>query len=326
MKRKALICGFNNTAGCAALSCCQNDATIIDRLLSNNYDGTKNFDTQRITDVNYVDKKKFVQYFKELLKSNDNVEISLFYFSGHGYSENNKTGIVLADGSRISSDEIATIVHDSNVPNKVLIFDSCHSGGILDMSSFAVMNKGVTLITACKNDEVAIAGKKHSVFTSLLIRSLIGEAADIRGIITASSIYAYIDMALDDAWSTQRPIFKTHVSEFAYIRKSRPYVEAALLKDIPNLFEDINALFHLDPSYEPVRNNKEEEKEYGLPKEEHVEIFKKLQLLERVGLVEPINLPIDKNNMYWAAMYSKSCRLTDIGKGYWYRAKINSIR
>lgn len=40
--------------------------------------------------------------------------------------------------------------------------------------------------------------------------------------------------------------------------------------------------------------------------------MKLLQRLERVGLVEPV----DTAHMYYAAMESKSCRLTALGKYY----------
>ena len=328
MKRKAFIYGFNKTSGCKDLSSCVNDATRVKDLLMSNYDSTKNFTTCLVTDSEYTNKDTIVHNLNELLKSNDSTEISLFYFTGHGYLNNDETGIVLADGSLVSSVEISNLVRKSNVPNKILILDSCYSGGVLDMSSLAILDKGVTLISACKDDEFAISGKKYSVFTDMLIRALSGEAADIRGFITASSIYTYIDMVLD-SWGTQRPVFKTHVSEFAYIRRAKPIIEAEILRDIPNLFAEADAIFPLDPSYEEVRNSDEEKEKYCEPNAFNVSKFKKLQSLARAGLVEPTgvkDLEGDKNHMYWAAIYSKGCRLTDIGKGYWYRAKMNSIR
>ena len=45
----------------------------------------------------------------------------------------------------------------------------------------------------------------------------------------------------------------------------------------------------------------------------NTEIFKKIQKLESVGVVVPNGTP----HMYYAAMESKSCRLTATGKYYW---------
>ena len=45
----------------------------------------------------------------------------------------------------------------------------------------------------------------------------------------------------------------------------------------------------------------------------HMAIFKELQLFESVGLIEPVGT----DHMYFAAMESRSCRLTALGLHYW---------
>jgi len=52
-------------------------------------------------------------------------------------------------------------------------------------------------------------------------------------------------------------------------------------------------------------------------KAENIKIFKDLQKLQSVGLV----VPVDENFMYFAAMNSKSCKLTALGYHYWRLAK-----
>lgn len=49
--------------------------------------------------------------------------------------------------------------------------------------------------------------------------------------------------------------------------------------------------------------------------------FFDLQKLEGVGLVVPVN----EEHMYYAAMNSKSCKLTPIGKRYWKLVKEGRI-
>lgn len=58
---------------------------------------------------------------------------------------------------------------------------------------------------------------------------------------------------------------------------------------------------------------------YSVP--DNVTIFKDLQKFESVGLV----VPVDEDNMYFAAMNSKSCRLTALGYHYWRLVKDKRI-
>ena len=47
---------------------------------------------------------------------------------------------------------------------------------------------------------------------------------------------------------------------------------------------------------------------------DNVKILKDLQKYVSIGLVQPV----DEDHMYYAAMHSKSCRLTPLGKHFWY--------
>ena len=49
----------------------------------------------------------------------------------------------------------------------------------------------------------------------------------------------------------------------------------------------------------------------------HVAVFKELQLFESVGLIEPVGT----EHMYFAAMETKSCKLTALGLHYWRLSK-----
>ena len=53
----------------------------------------------------------------------------------------------------------------------------------------------------------------------------------------------------------------------------------------------------------------------------NVSIFKDLQKLESIGLV----VPVDEEHMYFAAMNSKSCKLTALGYHYWRLVKDKRI-
>lgn len=54
---------------------------------------------------------------------------------------------------------------------------------------------------------------------------------------------------------------------------------------------------------------------------ENTKIFSELQKLEGIGLV----VPVEEEHMYYAAMNSKSCELTAVGKQYWRLVKEKRI-
>ena len=150
--------------------------------------------------------------------------------------------------------------------------------------------------------------------------ALKGGAADVVGNITPGSVYAYIDKALG-SWE-QRPVFKTNVSSFLSLRKVEPAIPLTCLRKITAYFNDVNTPLPLDPSFE-YTNTAEQTHEVVEPyaNEYNVRIFKDLQKLESAGLVQPV----DEEHMYYAAMHSKSCKLTPLGKHFWYLVSQNKI-
>lgn len=55
--------------------------------------------------------------------------------------------------------------------------------------------------------------------------------------------------------------------------------------------------------------------------DENTAVFSDLQKLEGIGLV----VPVGEEHMYYAAMNSKSCELTAVGKQYWKLVKEGRI-
>lgn len=323
MKRKALVVGIDNYEQCP-LTCCCNDAKTIAELLRSNENGDPNFDVLELHNIN----------MKNELKSNirkcfeGDADVALLYFSGHGFIDNLGGYLVTPDCKDddygVSLQEVLAIVNRSKIKNKIVILDSCYSGAMGKdnsmESSCSFIENGVTILTACKSDEVAVEGEKHGMFTSLLIEALNGAAADILGRITIASIYAYIDSNLG-AWE-QRPIFKTNISNFIPVREVKPRVEKEVLRETMQYFDMIDYSCQLDPSFE-YTNNPEYKFEYKKPYADikNVKRFKNLQKLESVGLVVPEN----EEHMYFAAMRSKKCKLTNIGKYYFKLVKNGKI-
>jgi hypothetical protein len=187
-------------------------------------------------------------------------------------------------------------------------------------SDTTAITAGVTILTACTQEQSALESEGHGVFTELLLAALDGEAADLMGNITPGGIYAFIDKSLG-AWE-QRPVFKTNVTFFSPLRFVDAPIDIKILRNLATYFQTADSPYALNPSYEYTNTTSvihEVIEPYATT--QNIQIMKELQQLERVGLV----IPCGTEHMYYAAMESKSCQLTAVGKHYWRLAKHNRI-
>jgi hypothetical protein len=81
-------------------------------------------------------------------------------------------------------------------------------------------------------------------------------------------------------------------------------VELETLRQLPEWFPTADIEFPLDPSYEPDAEPHNED---------HEAVFACLQRCRAAKLVEPVG----EQHMYYAAMKSRGCRLTPLGRHYW---------
>lgn len=309
--RKALVVGIDFYENVSPLYGCVNDAYSVKSGLERHADGTINFSVQLLTATgrdSAISRKALKSKVQELF-SDDHCQVALFYFSGHGYIESTGGYLITSDckdgDDGFPLNELLDIVNMSKATSRIVILDSCHSGiaGTPTKSdNNAVLNEGVTILTASSAEQYATERNGHGVFTTLFVDALNGGASNLVGDITPGSIYAHIDQSLGP-WE-QRPIFKTNVRNFTSIRKVNPPINLVDLRRITELFTDVGAEFKLDPSYEPDSIN---------PISENTEKFSILQKYNRVNLV----VPVGEEHMYYAAMNSKSCKLTPLGIHYW---------
>lgn len=310
--RRALVVGINNYPG-APLSGCVNDASAIASVLETHGDGGPNFAVKLMTGPNDSITKATLKEAVVSLFAGE-CDIALFYFSGHGLISSTGGYIVTPDYQRydegISMDEILALANQSKAKDKIVLLDCCHSGAFgtptTTGSNAAQLVEGLSVLTASRDSESALEINGSGVFTSLVVDALQGGAADLRGHITPGSIYSYVDQALG-AWD-QRPIFKTNVTRFTSLRTTTPHVPLATLRKLCVYFPTAQDEHKLDPSYEDTT---------ATPDAGKVAIFKDLQKFAGIGLVKPV----DEEHMYFAAMNSKSCRLTALGYQYWRLAK-----
>ena len=313
--KKALVVGIDDYPQNPLYGCC-NDAEAVAQILRSNADGSPNFSVMLKKDVY---SKACLRELIEECFSGD-VDVALFYYSGHGHIDALGGYVVTPDYSSydygVSLQDILNIANNSQCKEKIIILDSCYSGFMGNINtvgqSTTIINEGVTILTSSRSSETSMEVNGHGLFTSLLLEALSGGAADVTGHITPGGIYAYIDKALGP-WE-QRPVFKTNVTRFTSLRKVIPQVDISIIRKLCTYFVDENTELALDPSFEPT-NIPNSKYEYIQPYADPIntEIFSDLQRLEGIGLV----IPVGEDHMYFAAMKSKSCALTSIGKHYW---------
>lgn len=306
--RKALIIGINDYP-MSPLSGCINDAVQLASLLERHSDGSPNFSIRKLlSDSHTINRGTLKGEINELFSGDP--EVALFYFSGHGHLNSFGGYIVTPDFERydegVSMDDILSAANRSSAKNRIIILDCCHSGVMgsptITEGRFSELADGVTVMVACRASEAAMESENEGVFTSLLLDALHGGSADLLGNVTPGSVYAYVDRALGP-WE-QRPVFKTNVSSFVSLRNVSPPIDPKILRKICIHFPSPYDEYCLDTSYEDTEPNADANK---------VEIFKELQKMERVGLV----VPVGEDHMYYAAINSKSCKLTAMGIQYW---------
>jgi hypothetical protein len=317
--RKALVVGIDYYEHLTSLSGCVNDAYSLKGVLERHADGTLNFPTPNLLvgtgPGQGVSRRELKDAVRELFE--DDSEIALFYFAGHGYIEDTG-GFLCGSDSETGDDGLALseamqFANASRAANKVILLDSCHSGVAANKpltAGVAEISEGVTVLTASTATQYAVETGGSGVFTRLLVDALNGSAANLVGSITPGSAYAHIDQSLGP-WA-QRPVFKTNVKTFVSLRETEPPIQFEDLLAITTHFPAPDHEFKLDPTYEPERNGAEPS---GTPPPDpiHTAVFKVLQTYARVNLVRPVGAP----HMWHAAMQSKGCELTVLGQHYW---------
>lgn len=313
--RKALCVGINSYSKIKDLNGCVNDAIMIKNTLEYNGDGSKNFDVKLMCSTEqkpYISHNELKEAVEELFRSKS--EIAVFYFSGHGAVDSCGgylcTSEVEQSNQGLSLNDLMFYAGQSKAQNKVIILDSCHAGQVADskkMDNYAILQQGTTILAACAKDEYSMEQNGSGVFTSLLVEALEGGAMNLLGDVSPGSIYSYIDRSLG-AWE-QRPVFKANIQSFVSLRRNKPPIDIRDLRKITSIFSGPYAEFPLDPTFEP---DKHEVTDKRVDKE-HQETFALLQRFVKLNLV----VPVGEEHMYYAAIHSKSCKLTAQGRHYW---------
>lgn len=314
MMKRALLVGIDKYDKMAPLHGCVNDVKALYPLISRNEDDSPNFDCEvRISPGGSVHRRRLIARIDALLAPG--ADVALFYFAGHGERKENDVVIATQDGEKpetgIAMSTILAKVQASKVPEILIILDCCYAGGAGGIPQIggdaAVLRSGVSILSASRSDQPsAETVEGRGVFSTYLCGALESGAADVLGKVTVAGVFSYLSESFGP-WE-QRPMFKSNLDRLHELRLCSPWVPIPDLRRLPKIFKDQHALLPLDPSYEPSAGPKNSKRE---------EVFAILQKCRAAKLVEPVGA----EHMYFAAMQEKACRLTPLGKLYWWMAK-----
>lgn len=313
--RRALVVGIDEYSS-APLRGCVNDATEIAGLLRTHQDGSPDFECRLLTAPPFSITRAILKgKIEDLFR--DEADVALLYFSGHGFANELGGYLVTPDGARndegVSMADVITIANRSKAGEVVVFLDCCYSGALGQvpaLNGLTMLREGISILTASRGSQVSVEIRGRGLFTSLLCAALEGGASDVLGKVTIASIYAYVDQSLG-AWE-QRPLFKALVSKLISLRICSPVVPIEILRLLPNCFASANAELPLDPSFEPDAEPRHPGNE---------QTFSYLQKYRAARLV----VPVGEEHLYYAAMNSKSCKLTPLGQFYWSLASAGKL-
>ena len=329
MKRRALLVGINHYDHMRSLSWCIDDVLAMRQVLEFHENHDPNFSCRTLLgsepapDAPESPPGRERVTFNRLRLALEELfafdEMVLFYFSGHGYQADNGVYLVTQDGigvlPGILLNDILEMANVSPAREVLLIIDSCYSGALgepdqaRDIANL-YLRPGVTLLAAAKSNQQAIEQAGRGLFTQLVIGALKGGASDVRGHVSSTSIYAYVEQALGP-WD-QRPIYKSNAAQLSPIRYCIPDIGDEALRRLPQFFPKPDHHFFLDPSYESTRAE-------GIP--EHIAIFKIFKRYQVARLLRPT---FDED-LYFAAIRNHPVELTPMGQFYWQLAKNNLL-
>jgi hypothetical protein len=314
MLKRALLVGIDQYDRLSPLDGCVNDVNALYPLLSRNEDGSPNFTCQvKISPRGRVDRRHLLTGIEYLLSPG--ADVALFYYAGHGEKKKKDVVIATQDGARpetgVALSSILGQVQESKVKEVLIILDCCYSGAAGGSpqigGNIVMLRSGISILSASRKDQLAEETEDgRGLFSAYLCAALNGGAADVSGKVTTASVFGYLS-DLFGPWE-QRPTFKSNVDRLHTLRQCSPGVPLPELRLLSQIFNDQDTLLRLDESYEPSANPRN-------PK--HEAIFAILQKCRAARLVEPVGT----KHLYYAAMQRKRCRLTPLGKFYWWLAK-----
>lgn len=203
MKLAILIaCSEYSNNKVANLPACKNDLKTIHDLLSASNEFEHIF--QSLNESSHVLSDKLIDFITEHTNSNNEIDQVFFYFSGHGYRDNEDFYFCLeqTDVNKLKSTTISNITLDGylkqlNPKVAIKVVDACFSGETYIKNiddSFLNRNKqtfhDVYFMFSSRSTETSLATNEYSAFTKLFFDAILNQK-DINRI-TYKSIIDYL--------------------------------------------------------------------------------------------------------------------------------------
>lgn len=311
MGKRALLVGIDTYDHFNDLSACVGDVTALAPPLATHDDGTANFAvTTLVSTTARVDRSSLMRHVRQELASQ--TDMVLIYFAGHGAERAGDVILCTQEGNEhdegVAFSALLGLINSSPIEEVIVILDCCFSGGAgsnpVIGGELSYVRPGVAIVTASRHDEVAeeMPTVGQGRFSYFLRAALDGGAADVLGNVGVIGAYAYLRESFGAG--EQSPTFKCNVAQLHRLRRCFPAVPHDEMMRLPEFFEDDPRFeLRLSPAYEPTSPPKDpvKEKTFGI-----------LQRFRAAKLVEPVAVP----HMYDAAMKSRTCRLTPLGRHY----------
>lgn len=124
----ALVVGVSNYSlmGAQNLGFCKNDIKYFSEALVKGL-SVKKEQIVKLGENDVVKKQSFISALRKFDFEDENEDTFIFYFSGHGGIDCNKHFLIFSDGY-LETEDLIEHINKINTKNKLLIFDTCHSG------------------------------------------------------------------------------------------------------------------------------------------------------------------------------------------------------
>ncbi|TGJ98162.1 hypothetical protein EHQ53_00020 [Leptospira langatensis] len=159
-----------------------------------------------------ADKKGILSIFEEVAKESAPEDLLLVFIAGHGANQDGKFYFLTStfdpenpnySENGFSQEDFVSSIAKVNATRKLLIFDTCDSGGewttqFKELGNLA-KSAGLCVIASTleKEDAYESSALEHGVFTTALLEGL-GGRANTNGKVTASSLISYINLRVPE--------------------------------------------------------------------------------------------------------------------------------
>jgi hypothetical protein len=328
--KRALLVGIDHYPTVGSLTGCVADATALADLMRSHADGSPNFSVELLagTDRSPAVTRDVLRDSLTRLFANPRDTDLLFFFAGHGgqtlWGADLVTQDATANSLGVSMNDLIMLANSSAARSVTVIIDCCYSGDAGNLPGMqaaavaepfrlatAVLRENVTVMSASRATEASEEFDGHGAFTRVLLDGLDGGATDHIGNVTSLSLYGYVSAAFD-SWQ-QRPLFKANLTEPRVLRVGPPWLEASLLRQLPDHFPTADARVRMSPAHEgegrPLPDG-----DSGTPEQQQFDYFARLRNAN-------LATTDDGRAHYWVAMESGEVYLTQLGRYFWGLAK-----